>query len=200
MPSLPADPLLIDVPTEILTQRLLLRPFKAGDGAALHGALSETMPALRQFLWFLPWVADDPTPESAEARSRRCEANFIARTDLPYLAFERASGRLVASVGLHRTDWQLPKTEVGYWVRSSEAGKGYAAEGVNALVGWAFEGLRAQRVELVTDEANTASRRVAERCGFVLEGTLHHVMRGPDGSLRNSCIYARLPAGARTGA
>jgi RimJ/RimL family protein N-acetyltransferase len=199
MALLHVDPLLIEVPTEILTARLLLRPFRAGDGAVLHEALAESLPALRQFLWFLPWVAEDPTPASAEARCRRCEANFIARADLPYLAFARGSGRLVASVGLHRTDWQLPKTELGYWVRSSEGGQGYAAECVNALVAWAFEGLEAQRVELVTDEGNTASRRVAERCGFVLEGTLHHMQRAPDGSLRNSCMYARLPPGTRTG-
>lgn len=191
------DPLLIEVPTELRTARLLLRPFRPGDGAVLHEALAETLPALREFLWFLPWVAEAPTAASAEARCRRCAANFIARTDLPYLAFELATGRLVASVGLHRTEWQLPKTEVGYWVRSSATGQGYAAEGVNALVGWALDaagGLGAQRVELVTDSDNSASRRVAERCGFTLEGTLRNTMRAPDGSLRSSCLYAKLPA------
>lgn len=187
------DPLLIEVPTELRTERLLLRPFRAGDGVALQEALAESIPELRRHLWFLPWVAEDPTPQSAELRCRRAAAAFMSRSDLPYLAFECASGRLVGSVGLHRTDWQLPKTEVGYWVRSSEAGKGYVSEGVNALVAWAFEGLGAVRVELVTDESNTASRRVAERCGFTLEGVLRHTMRAPDGGLRNGCIYARLP-------
>jgi RimJ/RimL family protein N-acetyltransferase len=117
----------------------------------------------------------------------------LNRTDLAFLAFERSTGRLVGSVGLHRTDWDLPKTEVGYWIRTSEVGKGYVTEGVQALVGWAFDQLGAQRVELVVEDRNTASRRVAERCGFVLEGVLRNVARGPDGSLRNSCIYARLP-------
>jgi RimJ/RimL family protein N-acetyltransferase len=49
-------------------------------------------------------------------------------------------------------------------------------------------------VELVTDELNTGSRRVAERCGFRLEGLLRNVMLSPDGKLRNSCVYAKLPA------
>jgi RimJ/RimL family protein N-acetyltransferase len=187
------DPLLIDVPEHLETARLLLRPLRRGDGAQLHEALVESIAELRRHLWFLPWVAEEPTLASAEARCRRSEANFLARSDLAFLAFEKDGGRLVGSVGLHRTDWQLPKTEVGYWVRSSAAGRGYVAEGVQALVGWAFNGLGAQRVELVTDETNTASRRVAERCGFELEGTLRQVMRAPDGTLRNSCIYARLP-------
>ncbi len=102
----------------------------------------------------------------------------------------------MASAGLHRTDWSLPKTEVGYWVRSSEVGKGYATEAVNALTAWALGTLGARRVELVTDELNQGSRAVAQRCGFRLEGTLHHTLQSPDGRLRNTCIYARLPAAA----
>jgi len=188
------DPLLFPVPASIETPRLVLRSFRVDDAPALHAALVESIDELRRHLGFLPWVAEEQTLQSAEVRCRRAEANFLLRTDLPYLAFERHTGRLVASVGLHRTDWSLPRTEVGYWVRSSETGKGYASEGVAALTAWALDYLGAKRVELVTDELNLGSRAVAERCGFRLEGILHNVMRGPDGRLRNSCIYARLPA------
>jgi RimJ/RimL family protein N-acetyltransferase len=105
--------------------------------------------------------------------------------------FEKHSGSLLGSVGLHRTDWTLPKTEVGYWIRPSAGGQGFVSEGVQALVDWSVNQLHAQRVELVTDEINSASRRVAERCGFVLEGVLRNVMKAPDGGLRHSCVYAR---------
>jgi RimJ/RimL family protein N-acetyltransferase len=189
------NPLLVDVPNRFETDRLILRPFRAGDGPVLHEALVESITELRRFLWFLPWVAEEQTQDSAEIRCRRCEANFLSRADLPFLAFERSTGRLVGSMGLHRTDWDVPKTEVGYWIRTSEAGKGYVAEAVQALVEWALNQLGAQRVELVAEDRNVASRKVAERCGFALEGVLRNVMRGPDGSLRNSCIYARLPTG-----
>ncbi len=185
--------LLVDVPDRFETDRLILRTPRTGDGPVLHEALVESIVELRQFLWFLPWVAEEQTQDSAEIRCRRCEANFLSRTDLPFLAFERSTGTLLGGIGLHRTDWDLPKTEVGYWIRPSEAGKGYVTESVQTLVAWALSGLGAQRVELVTEDTNVASRSVAERCGFVLEGVLHNVLRGPDGSLRNSCIYARLP-------
>lgn len=190
------NPLLIEIPQRIETGRLVLRPHRTGDGAVLHEALAESIDELRRFLWFLPWITEEQTLESAEIRCRRSEANFMARTDLPFLAFERLTGRLVGSVGLHRTDWEVPKTEVGYWVRKSEWGKGYASEGVEALVAWALNVLGAQRVELVTDEANTSSRKVAERCGFKLEGIHRNALRAPDGSLRSNCVYARLPAAA----
>ncbi|MEK8034825.1 GNAT family N-acetyltransferase [Ideonella sp. DXS29W] len=187
------DPLRFPVPESFETDRLLLRPFLESDAPDLHEALAESVDELRANLWFLPWVAEEQTLESAGVRCRRARANFLLRTDLPYLVFDKAQGRLVASVGLHRTDWTLPKTEVGYWVRSTETGKGYASEAVSVLTAWALSGLGAQRVELVTDELNTGSRGVAERCGFALEGILRSTMRSPDGRLRNSCVYARCP-------
>ena len=98
------NPLLIDVPVHPETGRLILRPHRTGDGAALHEALVEYIIELRQFLWFLPWVAEEQTPDSAEIRCRKCEANFLARSDLAFLMIEKSTGRLVGSVGLHRTD------------------------------------------------------------------------------------------------
>jgi RimJ/RimL family protein N-acetyltransferase len=37
---------------------------------------------------------------------------------------------------------------------------------------------------------NDRSRRVAERCGFDFEGTLRCDSRSPDGTLRDTCVYA----------
>lgn len=185
------DPLLLSLPSAVTTERLLLRVPQPGDGAALCTAVQESLAELRQFLGFLPWVASEPTPESSEVRCRSGAANFVLRTDLPFLVFEKASGQLLGGAGLHRTVWTTPKTEVGYWMRSSRAGRGHAREAVSALVHYAFEHVRAVRVELITDEANAASCRVAERCGFVLEGTLMHERRAPDGTLRNTRIYAQ---------
>lgn len=186
------DPSTFPVPSSIETPRMQLRMFREDDAPALHAALVDSVTDLRRHLWFLPWLSEEPTLAAAELRCRRAQAHFLTRTDLAYLAFERETGRLVASFGLHRTDWDLPKTEVGYWVRSSDTGKGLATEGVRALTTWALDALAAVRVELVTDELNLASRAVAEKCGFRWEGTHRNVSRSPDGRLRHHCVYARL--------
>ena len=191
-PPMP-DPLTFPVPSQFETRRLILRSFAVADAAALHDALSESIQELRKHLWFLPWVAQEQSLASAQARCRTAQAHFLVRTDLPYLAFNRETGRLIGSVGLHRTNWAEPTTEVGYWIRSSEVGRGYASEGARALVDWALTELGAIRVELVTLEQNPGSRAVAERCGFTLEGVHRNVFRGPDGALRHRYVYARLP-------
>jgi RimJ/RimL family protein N-acetyltransferase len=188
------DPLLLDLPSSIETERLILRPPQAGDGPAFHAAVAESLGELRQFLGALPWIATEPTAESAEIHCRNAHANFVARKDLSMFVFDKASGIFVGGVGLHRTVWATPKTEVGYWCRTSKLGKGNVSEAINALTSFAFTQLGMARVELITDAANHASRRVADRCGFTLEGTLRHESRAPDGTLHDTCVYARLPA------
>lgn len=188
-------PVLVDIPDAVASARLDLRTPRAGDGVAFSEALAESLPEMRRFLGSLSWVAREPSVESCETFCRTAHANFLARTDLPFLMFEREGGRLVGAVGLHRPAWATPKFEVGYWCRTSRAGQGFVTEGVEAIAGLAFRQLGAVRLEAITDEENLASRRVAERCGFELEGVLRHERRAPDGSLRNTCVYARLRAG-----
>ena len=189
-----ADPILIELPASLHTARLLMRPPQAGDGAMVCAAVTESLPELRRFLASLPWVASDPTPETSEIWCRNAMANFIARKDMPFLLLDKTAGStpvMVGVVGLHRPVWTTPKFEIGYWVRTSHAGKGIISEGVHAVAELALQQLRAARVELITDDDNAASRRVAQRCGFVLEGTLRNERRAPDGTLRHTCVYAR---------
>jgi|SRR5712671_1391815 len=188
------DPVLLDLPMSLETERLELRPPRAGDGLVVHEAVAESLPQLRRFLASLPWVAAEQSPEASEIFCRTAQANFLARKDLPFLLFEKVTGQLVGAAGLHRMVWGIPKAEVGFWGRTSRARSGFVGEAVVALTDLAFSHLRAARVELITDEENKAARRVAERCDFKLEGILRNERRAPDGALRNTCVYARLPA------
>jgi len=189
-------PILLDLPATLNTERLELRPPRAGDGPMLCAAVTESLPELRRFVASLPWAAAEHSVEASEAYCRQAQANFLARSDLPFLLIERSSGELVGCAGLHRPVWSTPQWEVGYWCRSSRTGQGFIAEAVRSLSTLAFETLRVARLELLTDADNPASRRVAERCGFELEGILRHERRAPGGELRNTCVYARIAAPA----
>jgi ribosomal-protein-alanine N-acetyltransferase len=52
------------------------------------------------------------------------------------------------------------------------AGRGYATEAVQLLVDYLFDTKRYGRIHLVIVPENVASVRIAEKCGFVLEGTV----------------------------
>jgi RimJ/RimL family protein N-acetyltransferase len=183
------EPLLVDVPAEILTDRLLIRPPLPGDGPELNAAAIESAAELQPWM---PWTCPLPTVEQSEAYVRKAQASFLARQDLPYRAQLKSNGDLVVGTGLHRIDWSVPRFEIGYWCRTKYAGQGYVSEVVRALTQMAFVKLRAQRVEIRMDARNERSRRVAERCGYVLEAVLRCESRNHHGELRDTCIYARV--------
>jgi RimJ/RimL family protein N-acetyltransferase len=62
--------------------------------------------------------------------------------------------------------------ELGYLVVPKARGRGIATEALRALTAWAFDELDPVRIELLISPENTASRIVAERCGYTYEGTL----------------------------
>jgi ribosomal-protein-alanine N-acetyltransferase len=53
----------------------------------------------------------------------------------------------------------------------AHAGAGYVTEAVQLLVDYLFATKQRGRVQLVIVPGNAASRRIAEKCGFSLEGT-----------------------------
>jgi ribosomal-protein-alanine N-acetyltransferase len=53
----------------------------------------------------------------------------------------------------------------------SAAGRGYTTEAVQLMVDFLFHAKKRNRIQLVIVPENDASRRIADKCGFVLEGT-----------------------------
>ena len=91
-----------------------------------------------------------------------------------WAAIELASGAFVGWFHLRPADDDLPhEPELGYRLRASSWGKGYATEGSRALVEHAFRELGAERVTAETMAVNTASRRVMEKAGLRYVRTFH---------------------------
>ena len=84
-----------------------------------------------------------------------------------WAAIERASGDFIGWFHLRPADDERPhEPELGYRLRASAWGKGYATEGSRALVERAFRDFGAERVTAETMAVNTASRRVMEKAGL----------------------------------
>jgi RimJ/RimL family protein N-acetyltransferase len=185
------NPLLIEVPEALQTERLLIAAPRPGIGAVLSVAIAESIGQLSPWM---PWAQQAPSIEESEAVVRRQIADFVLRKDLCYQIYDRAADgrRLLGGTGLHRMDWEVRRFEIGYWIRASAQGQGYVTEAVRALSAMAFEQLRARRVEIRMDDVNLRSRAVAERCGFELEGILRRDSLTPAGAPRNTCVYAKI--------
>ena len=65
---------------------------------------------------------------------------------------------------------------------------GYTLEAIHCLARLAFSEMGAERLEILCDSKNDASRKVAEQAGYHLEALLRAQDRGNDGSLRDTVI------------
>ncbi|QJR14463.1 GNAT family N-acetyltransferase [Usitatibacter palustris] len=180
--------LLLEIPELIETERMQLRAVRAGQGAEVHEALVESYP---QLATWMPWAKQLQSSEETEAYAREAQAKWLARTTLDFTWYSK-DGAVVGKGGLHTIDWAIPKFEIGYWVRTTRARQGFASEGTRALAEFARTHLGARRIEITSDARNLPSRRVAEKCGFTLEGIRLQSRRDNAGDLADSCMYARV--------
>lgn len=183
------SPLLLEIPEQICSERLDIRVVRPGDGEPLCAAALDSLEQLKP--WF-PWAEKVPTIIDTEARCRECYSKFVSRTDINLALWLKGTRTCVGRSGLHKIDWDIPKFEIGYWARSCHAGKGYITEAVSAITAFAFDVLAARRVEIRMDDRNERSWRVAQRCGFDLEGILRNSSRRVAGQLRDTRVYAKV--------
>ena len=101
------------------------------------------------------------------------------------------SGRVVGSIGMGVNDSHTG--HVGYWCVRDARGRGVTTRALRLLCDHAFEDLRLERLELITDPDNRASQRVAEKVGFRREGVLRSHLAHPDGRRRDSVMFSLLP-------
>src|ERR1700733_10574189 len=101
-------------------------------------------------------------------------------------------GRAVGGVGLElMTDVNRQSAEIGYWLGAAYWGRGIATEAVTLVTDWAFGAHGLLRIFAQPFAGNLASRRVLEKAGYQLEGTLR-CSAVKDGEVRDQCMYARL--------
>lgn len=75
-------------------------------------------------------------------------------------------------------------------------GRGFTTEAVQLLVDYLFATKKEHRIHLVIVPENSASRRIAEKCGFALEGTARGAFFN-DGRNQDVLLYSLLRSDPR---
>ncbi len=115
--------------------------------------------------------------------TRRCAGGCIGIWCLTDKATGEKIGTAILlpmAVELDDTDWDLvvgdniPEgdIEVGYILKRSAWGKGYATEACAQMLRFAFEGTSLTEVVACTDPGNAASQHVLTKCGMIPQGRI----------------------------
>lgn len=172
-----------------------VRPLTYGDAdewAALRTANRE---------WLRPWEAtappDAPVPPVTFRQFIRHERR-VRRDRLGWPMAIVHRGALVGRVVIAGVEWGAQRSgSLGYWLDRGHAGQGIVPTAAALLATHAFgEGLH--RIEIAMRPENDASRRVAEKLGFVLDGPRRSYLF-IDGAWRDHLVYSRTQDQSRIG-
>lgn len=185
------NPILFDFPYSFDTERLTLRGSLPGDGKEVRAAVEESIDELRPWM---PWAMGEiPSEEEYEVMLREARLRFLSREDLWMMPLLKGTDTIIGGCGLHRINWNVPKFEIGYWVRTSYARQGFITEAAAGLTEFAFETLGAKRVEIRCDALNERSAAIPRRLGFDHEATLRHDDRNHfTNKLRDTLVFAKI--------
>jgi ribosomal-protein-alanine N-acetyltransferase len=131
--------------------------------------------------WLTPWEATLPFIPGSDAQSLQKELPSFFRL-VRTLNRESRDVRSISFVIWHENKLigqismggiimgAMRGAHIGYWIDREYAGRGYTTEAVNLLTQYGFSVLALHRIEINLRPENAASRRVAEKAGYVLEG------------------------------
>jgi RimJ/RimL family protein N-acetyltransferase len=133
------------------------------------------------------------TEQDARTHVERTVPQRWARGAEAVFAIADAGNAYAGSVDLRIAPGDPGVAEVGFVVSPGSRGRGHAGAAVREICRWGFAELGLSRIEWRAEVGNDASRRVAEKAGFTMEGLLRRALRG-DGE-RRDCWVGSLVKG-----
>ncbi|MGE9553067.1 GNAT family N-acetyltransferase [Erwinia amylovora] len=170
---------------QLITERLLLNRLQPDDWHHFHRVHTDSLSM--QFISAVPQLADIRQRFS----DRLAPWQVTSFHMLCFTIRLQSNGEAVGLMGANAEWAPYRQAEVGYSLLSEHFGKGYGSEALGALAAYLFDPCEFHKLKAQVVEGNWASRRVLEKNGFRLEGTLrdNYLLRG---QWVNDWVFGRL--------
>ncbi|HET9896957.1 MAG TPA: GNAT family protein [Streptosporangiaceae bacterium] len=165
------------------TERLVLRPFRQGDEAAVL--------AYRRRAEVCRYIPSDPLDEATagEFVASRLGLTTLAADGARIVLVVELAGQVIGDVLVRIERLGDGQAEIGWVLSPDFQGRGYAAEAARRLVELSFSELDMHRVWAQLDRRNSASARLCGRLGMRHEAHLRQDM-WLKGEWTDAVIYA----------
>lgn len=110
----------------------------------------------------------------------------------PYVVINTRNQEFVGYIDVKSIDWDIPKAEIGYFIDKKYTGKGITANALNLIIYHFFNELKFVKLLLRIHQDNTLSRRVADKCGFTIEGTIRKDYKKTNGEIVDFLYYGKI--------
>jgi len=158
-------------PIEIKGEGIALRPLRFRDRAKWNQVRVENRDWLSQWEATIPLTGDDSYKELPSFFEMVKILNHEARHGRSFSFAIWNQTQLIGQITLGGVMYGAMRGgHIGYWIDRNFANRGYTTQAVELLTQYGFNELRLHRLEINLRPENAASRRVAEKAGYVFEG------------------------------
>lgn len=147
----------------MVVKDLLLIPSTKSDAAELFAAIAASR---KELLPFMPWAQTTLTLADEEEFLAYAEKKMATRE--LFIWTIKVAGVAVGQIDLHEIVWEEKAARLGYWLATSVQGHGYVHQALRQVLSIAFQQLGLSKLEIIADQKNIASQRVAQRAAFTL--------------------------------
>ncbi len=168
----------------LTTERLGLRNWKPSDEAPFSEMCADPE-VMRHF----------PKPLSVEesiALIRRLQAHFNKYGYCYFAVDVLETSEFIGFIGLANQTWEsdfTPCVDIGWRLKRTAWGKGYATEGAKACLDAAFTKFRLKEVLAFATDTNLASQQVMKKIGMNEIGTVQHPNIKDDSRFKHCVVY-----------
>ncbi len=166
------------------TPRVILRPMKKDDYEVLLPLASD--PAI-----FTYFTRDLSQPGELSAWMDEAFAAKAARTRMPFIIYDKDEKQVCGCTSYGNISFYDRRIEIGWtWLGADFIGKGVNKQVKFALISYAFEVMKMERVEIKTDMLNERSKAALIKVGMKPEGVLRSHMLMHSNRRRDSIYFS----------
>ncbi|HKC69950.1 MAG TPA: GNAT family protein [Bacteroidia bacterium] len=167
-----------------------IRPLQPTDLQLYFQLVENNRARLSNF--FTGTVAKTKTLESTKIFLDENLKKTEAKTYFSFIVIDDTNNTFAGFLDIKNIDWTVPKAELGCYIDEKYANKGISSKALATFTNYCFANFEFKKLFLRTHQTNSSARRIAEKCGFEIEGTLRRDYKTTSGELVDLIYYGKL--------
>jgi len=168
----------------------IIRLVKTKDAAGIYELVSANR---QRIAVYFPGTNESVQSEASAKRFVKVKQAEEKRKELfAFVIIDTQKLKPAGMMYVKSIDWKIPKAELAYFIDRHYEGKGITTKAVGLVTDYCFYMLGMNKLFLRAAQDNIGSKRVAEKNGFLLEGTLRKDFRTGEGELIDLYYFGKI--------
>lgn len=171
-------------------EHFTIRLVQEDDAEMLYKLFSSNRPRLEDF--FAGTVSQTKTYEDTKNYLASVLIRIAADSYYPYLVIDKKTNTIAGFVDVKNIDHNIPKAELGCFIDDGYANRNISFRALSAVCEYFLNDRKFLKLFLRTHPSNTAARKLAEKLGFQIEGTIRRDYKTTSGEVVDLIYYGKL--------